>query len=167
MFGIGPMELVVIALLTLVVVGPARLPQLMRQIGKFVVYARRYSSDLRNEFNQVIRDAETEMRIDEAQKLREQIQKELKDAGNLLEAKPPKDQGEATSLANGEAPPQHHSSSPHATASFDDESFNTDLPATTAPSPEDPANPSSDVTNTNLDAGEHQDQLKDPSPKDR
>ncbi len=84
MFGIGPLELVVIAVVALIAVGPERLPHLMRQIGKYFVHVRRYSSSIRNEINEVMRSAENEIRMEEARKLREEIQKELRDAGKPL-----------------------------------------------------------------------------------
>lgn len=40
MFGIGPSEMVVIALLFLLVFGPSKMPQMARDIGKFVGQAR-------------------------------------------------------------------------------------------------------------------------------
>lgn len=65
MFGIGPMELVVIAVVALIFVGPQRLPSLMRQFGKFFVQAKRYSTDVRDSFQQVVDQAERELRAEE------------------------------------------------------------------------------------------------------
>ena len=70
MFGIGPVELMVIAVVALVVVGPKRLPQMMRQAGKFFVQARNTVSEVRGTFDGVIRDAENEIRREEAEKIR-------------------------------------------------------------------------------------------------
>ena len=50
MFGIGPEELALVALLALLVLGPERLPQVMRDMGKVVGDLRRTSDELRNEF---------------------------------------------------------------------------------------------------------------------
>ncbi len=88
MFGIGPLELVVIAVAILIFVGPQRLPELMSQFGKFFVQARRYSGDLRETMQGVIREAEAEMRIEEAEKLKAEAKKlteELRPA-NVLNA---------------------------------------------------------------------------------
>lgn len=50
MFGIGPEELMLVALLALLVLGPDRLPKVMRDMGKVVGDLRRTSDELRNEF---------------------------------------------------------------------------------------------------------------------
>ena len=91
MFGIGPMELIVVAVCALVFVGPQKLPDLMKQLGRFFVQARRYSSDIRGEFNEVVRKAEAEIRLEEAEKMRAKIAEEIEKAkeevgGNILEA---------------------------------------------------------------------------------
>lgn len=50
MFGIGPEELMLVALLALLVLGPERLPQVMRDLGRVVGDLRRTSDELRDEF---------------------------------------------------------------------------------------------------------------------
>ena len=50
MFGIGPEELMLVALLALLVLGPERLPQVMRDLGRVVGDLRRTSDELRSEF---------------------------------------------------------------------------------------------------------------------
>ena len=52
MFGIGPEELALVALLALLVLGPDRLPKVMRDMGKVVGDLRRTSDELKNEFLQ-------------------------------------------------------------------------------------------------------------------
>jgi len=47
MFGIGPTELVVILVIGLLVLGPRRLPEMARSLGKGLAEFRRASSDLR------------------------------------------------------------------------------------------------------------------------
>lgn len=47
MFGIGPLELVVILVVALLVFGPKRVPELARTIGRGLAEFRRASSDLR------------------------------------------------------------------------------------------------------------------------
>ena len=61
MFGIGIMELVVLAVVVLLFVGPRRLPQVMHQFGKMFVRLRRMSSEARDTFDQIIRTAEREV----------------------------------------------------------------------------------------------------------
>ena len=50
MFGIGPEELMLIAVLALLVLGPERLPKVMRDMGRIVGDLRRTSDELRSEF---------------------------------------------------------------------------------------------------------------------
>jgi TatA/E family protein of Tat protein translocase len=49
MFNLGPMEVLVIIVIALVVLGPQRLPDAMRQVGKGIGEARRWSSQLTSE----------------------------------------------------------------------------------------------------------------------
>jgi len=49
MFGIGPQELVVVALIALVVFGPRRLPQMARDLGRFVSEARHSLDEFKKE----------------------------------------------------------------------------------------------------------------------
>ena len=49
MFNLGPMELLVIVVIALVVLGPQRLPDAMRQVGKGLGEARRWSTQLTSE----------------------------------------------------------------------------------------------------------------------
>ena len=49
MFGIGGEELVVIGLLVLVVFGPSKLPQMARDLGRFVNEARRSVDEFKSE----------------------------------------------------------------------------------------------------------------------
>jgi Tat protein translocase TatB subunit len=59
MFGIGMTELIVIFAIALIVLGPKRLPELARSLGKGIAEFRRASMDLRREFM----DASEEARI--------------------------------------------------------------------------------------------------------
>ena len=73
MFGIGPMELLVIAIVAIVFVGPQRLPEMMRKFGRMFVQVRRQTQDIRNSFNDVIRDAEREFELERIRDLKKQV----------------------------------------------------------------------------------------------
>ena len=57
MFGIGMTELMVICAIGLIVLGPKRLPELARSLGRTMAEFRRASTDLRKEFTDVAEDA--------------------------------------------------------------------------------------------------------------
>lgn len=80
MFGIGFFEAVIIGIVALVFVGPKRLPEVARQLGRFFVQIRRATTDVRQTVDTVIRDAEAEIVKEERDKIRQ-----------LLAASPPQD----------------------------------------------------------------------------
>ena len=73
MFGVGPMELVIILVFAVIFIGPKRLPEVMKQMGRFFVQARRYSGEAREAFQGFVRDAELDIQKEEAAKLRQQF----------------------------------------------------------------------------------------------
>jgi sec-independent protein translocase protein TatB len=58
MFNIGGGEFLVIALIALIVLGPQRLPEAARQVGKVMGDLRRLSSGFQNELKGALDDAE-------------------------------------------------------------------------------------------------------------
>jgi TatA/E family protein of Tat protein translocase len=52
--GMGPLEILLIVVLALIVFGPARLPEIMGQVGKAIADFRRATSQLSDEFNRTI-----------------------------------------------------------------------------------------------------------------
>ncbi len=68
MFGIGMTELMVILVIGLLVLGPKRLPEMARSLGKSLTEFRRASGDLRREFTAVADEARidpAELKLDE------------------------------------------------------------------------------------------------------
>ena len=60
MFDIGWSELLVIAVVAIVVVGPKELPKLMRSFGFYAGKLRRAAADFRRQFDDAMREAELE-----------------------------------------------------------------------------------------------------------
>lgn len=74
MFDIGFAELLVLAVIAMVVVGPERLPGVLRTVGKTVGQARRFMTGLQNQIEQ-------EIKLDE---LNKKIMAESKDLENKI-----------------------------------------------------------------------------------
>jgi sec-independent protein translocase protein TatB len=60
MFDIGWSELLVIAVVAIVVVGPKDLPKLMRAVGHYAGKLRRAASDFQRQFEEAMRESEVE-----------------------------------------------------------------------------------------------------------
>ena len=58
--GVGFFEIVLVAVVALIVVGPKDLPRLMRLAGRIVAQVRRMASDFTAAFNQMARESEME-----------------------------------------------------------------------------------------------------------
>jgi sec-independent protein translocase protein TatB len=60
MFGVGILELMVILILTVIVVGPDRMPQVAADLAKWIRQTRAYARHLMGDFNSVVADLEKE-----------------------------------------------------------------------------------------------------------
>jgi sec-independent protein translocase protein TatB len=69
MFDIGWSELLVIAVVAIVVVGPKDLPRLMRTFGHYMGKVRRMASDFQRQFEEAVRDSE----LDEVRKAMHEV----------------------------------------------------------------------------------------------
>jgi len=67
MFDIGFTELMVIALVALIVIGPERLPRVARTLGHLAGRLQRYVSDVKADINR-------EVELDELRKMRDSVQ---------------------------------------------------------------------------------------------
>lgn len=94
MFDIGWSELVVIAVVALVVIGPKELPATLRTIGKMTARARKVAGEFRAQFDEALREAELDdvrQTISDAQKLNpmnslREAMNPLRDMGNEIKA---------------------------------------------------------------------------------
>jgi sec-independent protein translocase protein TatB len=82
MFDIGWSELLVIAAVALVVVGPRELPGMLRTIGRMMAGVRRMASDFQSQFNEAMREAE----LDEIKKQVTGLNEEVSSIGNEVAA---------------------------------------------------------------------------------
>lgn len=60
MFGFAPSEIMLLAVVALVVIGPKDLPRVMRVVGRFVGKARGMANQFRSGFDAMVREAELE-----------------------------------------------------------------------------------------------------------
>lgn len=122
MFDIGFSELLIIAVVALIVIGPERLPKVARTVGHLIGRMQRYVSDVKA-------DISREMELDELKKLRssmeetarsfeQSVQKEIRETESTLnsvaesarpEAEPESASGEKRP-ADGERPAESGSS---------------------------------------------------------
>ena len=60
MFGVGVLELLVILVLTTIVVGPDKMPQLAADLGRWIRQTRAYAKHLMGDFNEVVSELQKE-----------------------------------------------------------------------------------------------------------
>ena len=69
--GIGGMEYIVIAVVALLVVGPERLPAMLRKLGQLVAKARNMANEFRHSFDEMARQSELDDLRKEVEALRQ------------------------------------------------------------------------------------------------
>lgn len=80
MFGIGSTELIIILVVALIVIGPQKLPDLMRTLGKGLSEFRSMSNDVKRTLDQEIASADEERRKQEVSAMEEKRRKEEQEA---------------------------------------------------------------------------------------
>ncbi|MEO7558945.1 MAG: Sec-independent protein translocase protein TatB [Nitrosospira sp.] len=119
MFDISFTEILVIAVVALIVLGPERLPQVARTLGHLFGRAQRYVNDVKN-------DIQHEMELEELKKLKTSVQEAARSIESAVRTEinqfqdiaaetksvtatdpllPPKDMAEAASSVNSPATP--------------------------------------------------------------
>jgi sec-independent protein translocase protein TatB len=117
MFDIGWSELLVVAVVAIVVVGPKELPRMLRAFGKTMGQVRRTANDFRRQFDEALREAEREAGLEETRKDLQKIaradplkdvKKDFDDSMRIATAPKP--------AATAVAPPKQPASVPHEAA---------------------------------------------------
>lgn len=83
--GMGPMELLVIVVLALIVFGPAKLPEIMGQVGRAIRDFRRATSEISDEFNRTIQAelAETRAMLEETRQVLDETRQSIEDTATI------------------------------------------------------------------------------------
>ena len=68
MFDIGWSEILVIAVVAIIVVGPKDLPRMLRSFGRMMGQVRRTANEFRRQFDDALRDAERQADLADARK---------------------------------------------------------------------------------------------------
>ena len=68
MFDIGWSEILVIAAVAILVVGPKELPRMLRSFGKTMGMVRRTANDFKRQFDEALREAEREAGLEDTRK---------------------------------------------------------------------------------------------------
>lgn len=84
MFDIAFSELVVIAIVALIVIGPEKLPKVARTIGTMVGRMQRYMAQIKEEVNRESRFAELQKLQQEIQQATESAQANVQNSANYL-----------------------------------------------------------------------------------
>ncbi len=84
MFGIGSAELIIILIVALIIIGPKKLPELMKTLGKGIAEFRNISSSVKDSLDKEIETAEHEKRKEDA----ETILAEKKEKAGASKAEP-------------------------------------------------------------------------------
>jgi len=92
MFDFGFSELVVIAVVMLVVVGPERLPKVARTAGHILGRLQRYVSDVKS-------DIQREMQLEDLKKLQQQVEQQARELESSVRGQMAKVEAEANATA--------------------------------------------------------------------
>ncbi len=110
MFDIGFGELVVVAVVALLVVGPERLPRLARDAGRWLHRARQMAASIRNEFEREVNKAEELKNLIDRETSIADLHKQIDETSTSIPAgmRPPSDSnapGSGAQASSGDAPP--------------------------------------------------------------
>lgn len=99
MFDINWSELLILAVVALIVVGPKELPVLLRTLGKYAGTARRHANEFRAHFEQAMHEAELAELREEMERVKRDVMNSVNSAEDAL-----KSTGDALSGGGGKKP---------------------------------------------------------------
>jgi sec-independent protein translocase protein TatB len=102
MFGVDTSELLILAVLALIVIGPKELPGTMRMVGRWIGKVRGMARHFTSGIESMIREAELE---EMEKQWREENDRIMRDFPTILDAEPVAVTGDQPQLPLAEAPP--------------------------------------------------------------
>ena len=85
MFGIGLPEMIIIAVVALIFIGPDKLPGVLRSIGKGLVELKRATSDVRSTVQEEMQKIEDEIELKEVRESAQDFKNELGGVANKVD----------------------------------------------------------------------------------
>ena len=85
MFGIGLPEMIIIAIVALIFIGPDKLPGVLRSIGKGLVELKRATSDVRSTVQEEMQKIEDEIEIKEVRESAQDFKNEFGGVANKID----------------------------------------------------------------------------------
>ena len=85
MFGIGLPEMIIIAVVALIFIGPDKLPGVLRSIGKGLVELKRATSDVRSNVQEEMQKIEDEIELKEVRESAQDFKNELGGVANKID----------------------------------------------------------------------------------
>jgi len=85
MFGIGLPEMIIIAVVALIFIGPDKLPGVLRSIGKGLVELKRSTSDVRSTVQEEMQKIEEEIELKEVRESAQDFKNELGGVANKVD----------------------------------------------------------------------------------
>ena len=85
MFGIGLPEMIIIAVVALIFIGPDKLPGVLRSIGKGLVELKRATSDVRSTVQEEMQKIEDEIELKEVHESAQDFKNELGGVANKID----------------------------------------------------------------------------------
>ena len=85
MFGIGLPEMIIIAVVALIFIGPDKLPGVLRSIGKGLVELKRATSDVRSNVQEEMQKIEEEIELKEVRETAQDFKNELGGVANKVD----------------------------------------------------------------------------------